>query len=283
MAGEYTHLRAALEGPVPDLVIAAWQEVASEHVATGEYRNYLTFEKLFPNVGPTALAVHVANTAPYARVLEDGHAAFHLPSQIDWGAAVSKGTAKIAKLTGRRRLTVPFRHYTPGPSSGGLSSARVRSMMSPETYKHALAASRGTAGARERLHAQGTRLSRPYGAMSLAPGLRGREAATLSMLTVRAQRQEGQPGYTWRARTYEGLKRIEQKNPSTGSHSSSWMTFRTLTEDSVGWFIPAFEGYHFAARVADLVRDPIQQLLGVAAQADVVAHISVRVGPQGTP
>jgi hypothetical protein len=269
MAGDYSHLRAVLAGPVPDLIISTWQEVAADHVATNQYRSYLTFEKLFPEVGPDSLAVHVANTAPYARVLEDGHAAFHLPSRIDWGQAITRGTAKVSK-TGTRYLRVPFRHFTPAQEGGGVSAARARAMMTPDTYKLALAASRGDKSARKRLHQEGTQLSRPY---RIIPGVPAE-------LLRRAQHQEGQPGYTWHARTYEGLRREEQKTPG-GSAGSTWLTFRTLTEDSVGWFIPAMSGFHFAQRVMDLVRDPIQKLVGEAARADLADIISVQIGGTG--
>ena len=70
-------------------------------------------------------------------------------------------------------------------------------------------------------------------------------------------------------------------SPETGTRSSTWMTFRTLTEESVGWFIPSFTGYHFAQRVLELVRDPVRQLVAEAARADVADLISVQVGARG--
>jgi hypothetical protein len=93
------------------------------------------------------------------------------------------------------------------------------------------------------------------------------------MLTVRAQAQEGQPGYTWRSRKFAGMKRLEQVNPESGARGSTWMTWRTLSETSVGWFIPAAPGYHFAERTADRVRAQIAQLAGEAARADLETQL----------
>ena len=48
---EFTHIRAMLEGPVPDLLIAEWSEVLSSHVATGFSSSYLSFSRLYPYHG----------------------------------------------------------------------------------------------------------------------------------------------------------------------------------------------------------------------------------------
>lgn len=262
---EYPAIAAALEGPVPDLIVAVWSELAGEHSDTGRYAAATTFERMIGYQG-NPLAVAVANTAPHARVLEDGHAGFHLPSTIDWGGPKVKTSKR-----GVRYLTIPFRHGTPGTQ--GVGAGRARTMMARDVYRNARtlfrdmqASSAAKVRAREQIDAAGTRLSRPY-------GLPGFPAA----LRAHALRTEGQPGYTWRARTYEGLTYREQRTPG-GRSSGSYFTFRTLTEDSAGWFIPAFPGYHIAANVVERVRDQIRELVGLAARADVVELVQLKIG-----
>jgi hypothetical protein len=268
---EFTHIQAALGGAVPDLILATWQELAGEHVHTGFYNSFLSFSRMYP-YGGDPLSCAVANTAPYAKALEDGRAGFHLPSAIDWGAAQGRGTAKVSKA-GRRYLRVPFRHYTPGGAAGGLSSGRGRAMMPASVHRDALTALRGDRTRREardaaaRLAEAGPRLSRPY-------SLPGFPAA----LRARALQVEGMPGYTWRSPLYAGMRRREQVNPVTGNTSGVFQTLRTLTEDSVGWYIPPFGGFHFAARTVERVRPMIEEILGEAAREDLVELIQVQVG-----
>ncbi len=276
---DFPHIRAVLAGPIPDLVLAEWQALAAEHSDTGTYASYLSFERLYPYHGDELTAA-VANTAPHARVLEDGHSGYHLPSVIDWGAALAKGTAKMS-ARGVPYLSIPFRHYTPGGAAGGISSGRRRSMMPDDVYRDAMTALRGADRQRRvdaavRLREAGTRLSRPYALMQGAP----RRGLTLDALRLKALHQEGQPGYTWRSRTYEGLRYTQQANPETGRASGVFETFRTLAGDSVGWWIPPFPGYHFAARTVEAVLPQVQTLIGEAARADVAEMVSLVTGGQ---
>ncbi len=272
---EFTHIQATLAGDVLDLVIAQWQELAAEHSASGRYASELTFERMVPYGGSDPTMVAVQNVAPYAQVLEDGHAGFHLPSVIDWGAAEGRGTAKRMK-DGRRYMTIPFRHFTPGSASGGISSARARAMMPQQVYQDALIAFRGDRAREEardaarRIREAGTQLSRPYDVLDrMYPGAGGRGPSYFDMAR-KAEGRDNQPGYSWRTRTYEGLRRKEQVNPETGATSSVYSTLRTLTEDSLGWYVPPAPGFHFAARTVELVRPMARELLEDAARADVV-------------
>jgi hypothetical protein len=270
MAHEFTHLRALVTGVIPDLIMSAWVDVAKEHVATGFYSSFLAFSWIYPWAG-NEMATAVANIAPYAHVLEDGHDGYHLPEKIDWGAAEARGTAHRSKK-GTRYILVPFRHSTPGAASGGITSGRASTMMRPEVYRAALTALRGdrkrkeAIAARKRLDAAGPWMSRAYSLPAYPAALR-----------ARAEAQEGQPGYTWRASKYEGLTRKEQVNPHTGTTSGVYMTFRAVTEDSVGWFIPPAPGYHFAAQTAEAIKPELRELVGEAARADVVELIQARL------
>ena len=264
---ELVYIRAALEGPIADIILAEWQHRAAEHVGTGLHSSHASFARVYPYQG-NPLAVAIMNTAPYARILEEGHAGFHLPSHIDW-----HGPNVRTSKDGRRYLIVPFRHYTPGKASGGTSSMRARSTMSKEVYfdaKQALMGDRTTASARaarERLDAAGPRLSRAYSLPAFPPALRRR-----------AELEEGRPGYTHRAGPYAGLTRRTQVTKSGVVQGAGFYTFRALTEDSVGWYIPAFPGYHAARDTVAAVQDQVREIAGAAARQDVVELVRVAVG-----
>lgn len=264
---ELVYIRAALAGPVADLILAEFQERASEHVGTGFHSSNASFARVYPYQG-NDLAVAIMNTAPYARILEDGHQGYHLPERINWS-----GPNVRTSKDGRRYLIIPFRHYTPGSKAGGTSTMRARSQMSKEVYfdaKQALVGNRATPAARaarERLEAAGPRLSRAYSIPTFPTALRRR-----------AELEEGRPGYTHRAGPYAGLTRRVQRTAGGGEQGAGFFTFRALTEDSVGWHIPAFPGYHAAARTVDAVRDDVRELVGDAVRQDVVELVRVAVG-----
>jgi hypothetical protein len=264
MPPEYTHIRAALSGPVIDLVLATWQTLAAEHRATGFYASALNFERVYP-LGGDPLAAAIRNHAPYAQVLETGHSGFHLPSVIDWGAAVGRGTAKVS-AKGTRYLHIPLRHRTPASEAGGITSERARTAMPRQVYRDALKAIRGDERARARLETAGPWLSRPYRAYSFPSPRRGPGPAALA---ERAERQEGHPGYTWRSPLYSGLVRRDVSAASGGSRGE-WSTLRTLSEDSVGWYVPPMAGFHFAERTVREVAPMVRELLGTAAREDLV-------------
>lgn len=296
MAGEFTHIRAVLAAQVPDVIVGEWQRVAQAHRATGQYAADVSFQRVYP-YGGSELACAVLNVSPHAEVLERGHGGYHLPSVIDWGAAEGRGTAKRTK-EGRRYLTIAFRHYTSGSAAGGISSARARAMM-PTTVSRAARTLHGlteprpgrdpialrsdreraeAARAAVALRAAGTRLSRPYELLAqMFPNAGGRGPSYFDM-AQRARHEEGQPGYTWRSRTYEGLRPRVQTNPATGRTSSAYQTLRTLTEDSTGWFVPPMPGRAIAARTVAAVTPIVRTLVADAAREDLVELVHTWVG-----
>lgn len=263
---DFPVIQATVSGPVLDVIEAEWQRLLAEHSDTGLAASSQSFAQEAPWQG-NPLAGAVLNTAAHAQILESGHQGFHLPERIDWGGPkvrISRG--------GRRYLIVPFGHSSPG--TAGVSTGRARTMMAPDVYRDALTALRGTRDrlvarqAAARLAEAGTQLSRPYGHM----GVPGRVMA-------RAWMTEGQPGYTWKSRTYAGLTyRAKQTNPATGRATGGFTTFRALTEDSAGWWIPPFPGYHLAQRVVEAVGPRVRELVGEAARADCVDIAQVRLG-----
>jgi len=263
---EYLNVTAALQGPIPDLIISTWQEVAAGHRATGRYVADTSFTRMFPYTG-NPLSVAVMNHAPYAQAIEEGHAGFHLPSRIAWPTEKSRISKK-----GRFYLTIPFRHMTPGKESEGIGAGRARTVMPREVYRAALAAFKAgrtptfpvgrDPGGRMMFRGQ---LSRPYRVMNVP-----------QWLTNKALRQEGQPGYTWRAGKFEGMRRIIQKSAS-GARSSTFMTWRTLSQDSAGWWIPPMAGFHFAQQVIERISGPVGDIIAAAVGQDIADIISLKV------
>jgi len=275
---DFVHVKGAIAGPCLDLVEATWMTLAAEHRASGDYATrFMRREYPYGN----DLTGAVMNDAPHAQVLEDGHGGFHMPSAVDWGAALARGTAKVTK-DGRRYLIVPFRHYTPG--SEGVGSGRARAMMPTPVYRDAMTALRGdmtrpaARDAAQRLREANRGLSRPYATMAGNPGTPPRTSALLARLAQASLKREGQPGYTWRAGKYEGMTRREQTNPTTGRSSGVFMTFRVMTEDSLGWFMPPQPGYHFAEKTVAAVKEQLVAIVGAAARQDMVELVRTRIG-----
>lgn len=269
----FANIQAALGGEVGRTVLEHWRLAASKHAGTGEYASYLTPEQSieYPS-GGDSLAVAITNNCPHAAVLEDGHGGYHLPSVVNWGGPKVKTTS-----TGRRYLTIPFRHYSPGSASGGFSTMRERQVMPPAVYRAALRSVRAARDAGQstaKLRLDLGRFGRPelfrrsanYRHMlQTTPGFPRR-------LYHRALINESQPGYTWRASKYAGMVRQEQQG-SGGASSATYTTFRVMTEDSVGWYIPPFGGYHIAAEARDAAMPAVREILAAAAEQDVADMI----------
>lgn len=215
---------------------AVWIDLAHRHSASGSYIHGIQEPEPLAN----GLAVEVVNTAPHAAVIELGHGAYHLPSKIHWAAAPRvKVSAK-----GVRYLTIPFRHFTPqGPASGPTLMAQ-RAMMPAKIYAMAkdLAASSSMAGpmmpgARRTGYQWGDRLD-------LSRKLR--QAPTMkSPLGVELATRKPH----WVTSKFQGMVRFEQVSPDNKSRSSTYLTFRTLTESSPNWNIPPLEGQHYTRQV----------------------------------
>jgi len=249
-------LEHALGGPVPSIILAAWRELAADHVASGAYLAMLTPDLAFhyPYLGD-GMAVAVVNPAQYADVIEEGHAGYHLPSVWKkW---------KVGK-NGNRFAVIPFNHETPTGLGGGSTTARRRQAMPAAVYK----------GAR----------GRP-GAFSLAN--RGRLTGAgdhykqgKSYEYYRGLGFTGMPeaqGYDWKASKYEGLTRFTAETPG-GGHHTEYLTFRTITPDSNGWYIPPQPGFHFAARALDAAMPAIADVLDRAAAADAERALGDVIG-----
>lgn len=162
----------------------------------------------------------------YVRDIETGRPARDLKKMLDTSMKV-----RLNK-TGQRYLIIPFRHNTPG-------NAAHAKPMSDDVFQQAKMLTLST------IVAHGRRLS-GTGAWSLQ---------TRAPATVR------QRSYNWGARLVgDNIPRNQQgmvrMNTATGEgkKSSSYLTFRVMSENSKGWVIPAQPGLYLARKVADDMR-----------------------------
>jgi hypothetical protein len=219
--------------------------------------------------------VKVTNDAPHARIVEEGHGAFHLPDRINWAGA----KVKVSK-SGRRYMHIPFRHFayaTPEKRvAGGLSTHTLKQMMPKSIYNRAQRLKVSTPLLQGPQHdAQG----RYRAADRYKWGGRLRVGQSASMGATGDFRQDPKTGEyyehqrgqrsipnvrmadgsigrrenpAWQAPKHEGMFRT--KRPS--GRGSRYFTIRTITQDSPGWNIPALAGKHIAADVATILRTP---------------------------
>ncbi len=240
------------------------------------------------------IVVEITNTAAHASIVEDGHAAFHLPSKINWASA--DGSIKRTRA-GEPYLVIPFRHFAFVPESerkdadggGGSGSTRhaLKNMMPREVYAEAVKMERsfgptGGAISEERsapaggVHQSGRHV--PEGG-----AYQQHKAAGRYKWAKDARDSGGGPGKLSRPAAYHrpgqiiGGKReawIETSgpkgdNPSWGGSKfegmrrmgpkghTQYMTFRVITPKSEGWNIPAQAGHHIAAQVGSVVGEHI--------------------------
>lgn len=219
------------------------------HTRTGAYvRGLQMADSLHYPVDNDPLAALVVNVAPHAHVIEEGHAGYHLPSVINWAQA--RGAKQNA--AGRWYLRVPFRHRAPGRPGGGATHATQQAMMPQQVYARAKRLQPGqrvTAGP-TRGHARHVPGLTPY-QPRYAPNIR--------------------PGYV-HASVYEGM----QKRGATGH--TQYVSWRTMTQDSPGWHIPARPGTHLSQVVTQRILDPITQLIQEAAARDVQRYLQQQWG-----
>lgn len=194
------------------------------------------------------VVIDIVNTARHASVVEDGHAAFHLPSKIDWTRSAS---VKVA-ADGTRYITVPFRHAAPRTGEGITPGAESR-MMPREVYNQArklsfstrqnagrqfgptgqfIAADKYNWGGRMKRTAEvGAAYRHPMG------GLRSERRGESSVIGAGENP-------AWKTSKFAGMVRMGAPRHSV------YMTFRILTEKSTGWNIPAQAGKGIARAVA---------------------------------
>jgi len=193
------------------------------------------------------LAALVVNTAPHARLIEEGHGGFHLPSRIPWA------TTRKARRTKRGRwyLIIPFRHGAHRTGTGITGQAQ-RTMLPRPVYARARRLQPGQhltahVSAGRGVHMPGLTPYRP----AYAPNIR--------------------PHYT-HASIHEGLS----KRGARGH--TQYLTFRTMRQDSPGWHIPPQAPRPIAHWVVRQQTPVVAQLLVDAATRDVQAALLRQLG-----
>jgi hypothetical protein len=245
MPGEYPHIEEALQGPVGDIIRRTWIFVAQPYSATGDYiRGLMASDSAEYPFSGDDLAVSIVNKSRHAMVVEVGHQGFHLPSQVQiW---------RHTNRRGRGYFVVPLRHFTPGFQSA--TGRAIRAAMPEEVYDQARQLGR------ERLRGLGDlyKQSKSY------HYYRAIHPNFPSNLTAR--------GYTWRSSKFEGMIRSEQRTPH--ANQGVYTTFRTVSQDSQGWYIPPMPGRYLAREAAERAGPLITPLIARAAQLDAVNAIA---------
>jgi hypothetical protein len=65
-----------------------------------------------------------------------------------------------------------------------------------------------------------------------------------------------------------------RRYPQARGRGGQYYTFRTLSQDSPGWNIPARSGLHLAEQVARDVEPHIQRMIDAAVEQDMAAMFS---------
>lgn len=232
------------------LVQQAWIAMAqAEQMPPHDQAAYIaglvTPQSLVYPSGGDPLAARVVNRARQAQRIELGTPALHLPSVIRWAQSRAARRSKA----GRWYIRIPFRHFATryGKQIAELRPAAQRQMMPEGVYRRAMRLQRG-----QHLTAGATR-----GRAVHAPGL-----------TPYAPRQVAniRLGYT-HVSIYERLRR------EPGRRGSSSMTYRTMTQESPGWWLPARRGVYILQQVEREVRPRIHAMLTAAVEQDILAHL----------
>ena len=236
------HTGAAVRAAA-ELVQQAWLAAAEaapmrEHLRAAYVGGLTTPQSLVHPLNGDPLQAMVVNVAPEATWVEQGRPAVHLPSVINW----SRSRAARRSKAGRYYLIIPFRHTAARRQSQGgqLRAAVQRQMMPWAVYRRARRLQPG-----ERLPS-GTPGMQPYVpryARNVRPGFQ------------HAERQAGMI-----------------RTSGTG-RGSTYLTFRTMTPDSPGWWLPPQPGIHLAPQVQQATAAQVQALVAEGVRRDVEAAL----------
>ena len=250
----FPHLLQAMHDAAR-LVHEHWQAVAARTLRTpGERDAYVSGLQSPESVAVvedgSTLRATITNVSSVARRIETGHPAYHLPSRINW--------AEVRSKSGKSFLIIPFRHYSAqrGSRAQASSPAARRAAMPRPIYNVASRLQRG-----QYLTAGETR-----GRAVHAPGLTP---------YVPAYPRNVRPGYQ-QASIYEGMQRRGRGT------ATRYLTFRTMTERSSGWWVPSKAPQPIAVQTVREIAPAVFRLLTAAAQADVVTLIDASLSAGGT-
>lgn len=261
---------------VEQLAMAArelWLLSAAGHDIRGNYVRKIQepeVELLPATPNGLAFAIRIANTHKLARIVEDGHAAFHLPSRIDWSGP------KVKHGKHGPYLHIPFRHRAHVTDDRaddlGFRVSSRRAILPQRLYAEAAklrsriplrqgpiydADGKYVAADRYRWtrKGEGTRLDGDGGGANYLGGTdRGAEEHQRSERII-AGRINGRPAVNpaWQTSKYAGL--FKTGDPG----HTAYLTVRTITPTSQGWNIPARVGLGIVREATARLRADAQE------------------------
>jgi hypothetical protein len=233
-------------------------------------------------VGVAGVSYIITNHAPHASFVEDGRAAFHLPSRINWSGP------KVKQGKNGPYLSIPFEHAAFAPEKAldkaGIKHATRRRMMPRDISNAAFnltPRTRLNAGPQRNAQGQYTAADRYTQGGSLRGMPTSRFIATRDGLVENRRgeqmiagriggRQVSNPA--WQSSRFEGLFK-------TGAPGhTKYMTIRTITPNSKGWNIPSQPGYGIARQVAAEMQNEGHRDLNDAI-ADGLYALGIEVDP----
>lgn len=187
-------------------------------------------------------AAEVYSELPEAEGIEDGMPARDLKRML--------GTSAKTRVNkkGGKYLIIPFRHAAPGS---------IGSTMPPAVH--------GWWQAKERSHVTsiGTRASQVMPGVQV-PAYTYHWGARLKAGDLSALGVTGQG-----AKRMQGMVNFRRPGHGGGASHSRYMTFRTMSEKSSGWIVPAKPGYHPAKVTADSLRPIAEKAFAKAVEEDL--------------
>jgi hypothetical protein len=229
------------------LVQWAWIQMAEASALTPREQELYTAglqtpQSLVHPLAGNALQAMVVNVAPQARRLEYGTPSYHLPERINWASA------RGAKRTraGQWYMVIPFTHAA-YRGRRGVSTAFQARMMASAVYQVA-------------------RRLRPGQYITAGPTRRGGVHVPGLRPYVPRYARNIRPGYTHAAREERLVRRAGR-----GRGQSTYLTFRTMTQDSPGWWIPARPGVDLARQVQRDTAPAVRAIMEAGIRQDIAA------------
>lgn len=245
-AGIFANLSAAVRATVETGEERWRQAVQSAPLWSGEAQAYSASIK---GVITGAFSGEISSNYKYVEDIESGRPAYDMKRMLDTSMKV-----RISKQ-GYRYLIIPFRHNTPG------NSAHANAMP-----KAVYAQARQLAPSRVTGH--GTRLS-GTGAWDIktkAPAEVRQRAYKWGDRLAAGTARKLQPHH--KSDPYAGMVKMNTTTPG-GKTSSSYLSFRVMSERSGGWIIPARPGLWIAKAVAESLQRTAEAEFPAAVQRDV--------------
>lgn len=174
----------------------------------------------------------------YAADIETGRPARDLKRMLDTSLKV-----RVSK-DGRRFMYIPFRHSTPGNTAHG-----------SDMPQHVYELARDLKPSRVTGHT-----TRPSGTGAHDPRTRKHLTVPQSTYAWGSRLPAGSMGPNPKGKSdrFANMYRFDTTTPG-GARSSAYMTFRTMSEGSSGWVVPAKPGLHMAQTVAQEMQPLAEQ------------------------